>query len=176
MSAIFSPGPRPLWRYRLDRAICDNYSRVCCSLLTNPSKAGAVEDDATSRRMVGFATSWLCDRLIMVNPWAGIATSQRDLWRMDDPVGPDNDAHIIQAAKEVAASDGVMLVGWGAVSPPVAQLTAARERIAAVLRLVRAAGCWTCAVGVNLDGSPKHPLYARATSVPLIYPQSWMMP
>jgi hypothetical protein len=173
MSAIFSPGPRPLWRYRLDRAICDNYSRVCCSLLTNPSKAGAVEDDATSRRMVGFATSWLCGRLIMVNPWAGIATNQNDLWRMEDPVGPDNDAHILQAVEETVASDGIVLVGWGAIAPPIARQREARDRIAAVRELLDKAGCRPCAVDINGDGSPRHPLYARGSSLPLRWPDSW---
>src|SRR4051794_587126 len=126
MSAIFSPGPRPLWRYRLDRLVCDNYSRVCCSILTNPSRAGADEDDPTSTRMINFAFSWKCGHLIMVNPWAGIATSQKDLWRMDDPVGPENDGYILRAVDEAVRNDGVILVGWGAISPPVARRDAAR--------------------------------------------------
>jgi hypothetical protein len=67
-----------------------------------------------------------------------------------DPVGPENDMEIeawcIGGRKLIAA--------WGSL-PKWAQ-----PRIAAVMELLRGENL-EC-LGINKDGSPKHPLYVRA--------------
>ena len=170
MSAVFSLGPNPLWRYRLDREV-DLFGRITVAfLLHNGSTAGGDADDPTSTRCIGFGRRFGARRIVMVNSWAGIATKPRDLWAMDDPVGPDNDRHIAEVLAEVAASGGFVIVGWGVVSPPARLRAAALARLAAVEDLLRASGCPVRALGINGDDSPKHPLYVRADRPALPWP------
>lgn len=168
MSAVFSPCGT--WRLRLDRAIDMLGGPTIGFCLHNPSKAGADTDDPTSRRGIGYATAWRASRLVYVNPWAGCATNPADLWAMRDPVGPDCDRHIEDAAAECAASGGFMVAAWGAVSPPASIRSAVRARLTRVESLIRGTGCELRALGVNKDGSPKHPLYVRADAVPVAWP------
>lgn len=174
MSAIFSGEIPPLHRYRLDRDLgLLGKGWTVGFMLHNSSKAGVDLNDPTSRRAIGFATSWHASRLIMANPWAGIATKPADLWKMADPVGLMNDFHIGQIAIEIRDSGGFMLVGWGSISPPARLFKTARQRLKAVETILRDHGCPICALGVNKDGSPKHPLYVRADAEPLAWPDSW---
>lgn len=161
MSAIFSPCGR--WRYRLDRRFLFPGPTVGF-MLHNPSTAGAATDDRTSGRGISFAGSWGAGCLIYLNPWAGVATKPADLWRMDDPVGPDNDHHTAAALEEIRATGGFVVAAWGAVSPPAHARLAARRRLADIVAMLR--GHDLRALAVNQDGSPKHPLYVRATAHP----------
>lgn len=168
MSAIISDCGR--YRYRLDREIGMLGSIIIAFLLHNPSTADADKDDPTSRRGIGFARSWGASRMVFINPWAGRATKPADLWKMDDPVGPENDRHIREVALEVVASGGFMVAAWGAVSPPRALHHAVANRLSAVRSIITDAGCELRALGVTQDGAPRHPLYLPATAVPLPWP------
>ena len=158
---------------RLNRDIGMLSRRVVAFCLHNPSTAAADVDDPTSRRGIGFARAWDAGRLVFVNPWAGIATKPKDLWAMSDPVGPGNDEHILAVAREVAATDGVFVLAWGAVGPPAAKRAVAISRLRQVEAMIRSECAVVCALGVNADGSPKHPLYVRADALPLSWPESW---
>lgn len=164
MSAIFSPCGR--WRYRLDREFLIPGPTIGF-MLHNPSTAGALTEDRTSSRGVSFSKGWGAGRLIYMNPWAGIATKPADLWRMDDPVGPDNDHHITAALDEIRATGGFIVAAWGSVSPPAHAGEPARRRLADVVAMLRDHDLR--ALAVNKDGSPKHPLYVRATAQPLAW-------
>lgn len=168
MSAIITPCG--LYRLRLDRVIDMFGGPTIGFCLHNPSTADATRDDPTSRRGISFARSWGASKLIYVNPWAGRATKPADLWDMDDPIGPENDQHISKAAAECAASGGFMVVAWGSVKPPRAYRIAAQSRLSLTLSLIQAQGCEVRALGVNADGSPKHPLYVRGDAEPLPWP------
>lgn len=163
MSAVISDCGR--WRYRLDREI-GMFGPVIAFLLHNPSTADASKDDPTSRRGIGFVKSWGGSRLVYINPWAGRATKPADLWKMDDPVGPENDRHIHEVALEVVQSGGFMVAAWGAVSPPKNLRAAAFSRLRSVQQIISRAGCDLRALGVTQDGAPRHPLYMPADSVP----------
>ncbi|WP_343219859.1 DUF1643 domain-containing protein [Methylorubrum populi] len=165
MSAIISPCG--LYRLRLERTLDMLGGPTIGFCLHNPSTADASRDDPTSRRGIGFARAWGASRLIYVNPWAGRATKPADLWSMVDPVGPENDRYIAEAATECAASGGFMVAAWGAVNPPRHLREAAQKRIEAVAALIRACGCDLKALGVTSDGSPRHPLYVRAETIPM---------
>ncbi|MEQ1941486.1 DUF1643 domain-containing protein [Mesorhizobium sp. VNQ89] len=160
MSAIFSECRR--YRYRLDRTI--GSGPPVAFLLHNPSTAGEVADDATSRRGIGFAQALGFGRLIFINPWAMIATKPRDLWAADDPVGPSNDDHIANVACEIAREHGVIVGAWGRIAPPSPKRAAAKQRIDHVLEIVLRNGSAVYALGINMDGSPKHPLYLPANA------------
>jgi hypothetical protein len=153
------------YRYRLEREVGASGPTIAF-VLHNPSTAGAENDDATSRRGIGFARSWRASRLIFVNPWAGIATNPKHLWTMADPIGAENDAHIVQAVREVRESGGFVVLAWGVVRPPRARKEATTLRLIQVQALVRAHGCDAFCLGTNKDGSPKHPLYVRADTKP----------
>lgn len=168
MSAIFSSCGS--YRLRLDRHIDMLGGPTVGFCLHNPSRAGIQNDDPTSRRGIGFATAWGASHLIYVNPWAGIATKPAALWAMSDPVGPECDVYIRSAAAECHASGGFMVAAWGVVSAPARLRQAAAKRLRHVEALIRSSGCALLALGVNSDGSPKHPLYLRADAFPKPWP------
>lgn len=168
-SAVFSDCRR--YRYCLERNLGGS-GPVIAFLLHNPSTADEGREDATSRRGVDFARRWGGSRLIYINLWAGIATVPKDLWAMPDPVGPENDRHISQVGVTVAQSGGFVIYAWGAIKPPAHRRAEATARLIAVESLIRACGCSVRALGVNLDGSPKHPLYVRSDAAPRSWPQA----
>lgn len=129
--------------------------RVCAFLLLNPSTATETEDDPTIRRCIGFARRWGFAELVIINVYALRSTDPAGLWKVDDPVGPGNDA----AIAEVAARAERIVCGWGK--------HARTERIERVAELL--AGRDTYALAVNQDGSPKHPLYIPAATEPQPY-------
>lgn len=162
MSAIFSECGT--WRYRLDRQINMLGAFPVTFCLHNPSTADAEIDDPTLRRCIGFATAWNASRLTIVNAWAAVATDPADLWRMQDPVGPDNDQHIAAVATEAASGGGFVVLAWGAVSsPPASMRGAAFNRLDRVESLIFATGAPLRTFGyLTKDGSPRHPLYLPA--------------
>jgi hypothetical protein len=120
-------------------------------VLANPSTADRLTDDATVRRCIGFAAAAGCSALLLVNLWAWRATDPRDLARVADPVGPQNDEAIADAA---TSTSGPVVLGWGARGE--------RSRVHAVLTLLgeRPVRC----LGVTKTGHPRHPLYVAATT------------
>ncbi len=166
MTAIISACGR--YRYRLDRdmGFLDG-EPIVGWMLHNPSTADASLDDPTSRRGIAFTRREGGRRMVFLNPWAGRATSPADLWRMPDPIGPTNDEHIREALSAIQASGGIVIAAWGRVNPPAIVRTSARRRLDAVREMIRAAGVPLFCLGVNADGSPKHPLYVRGDA-PLI--------
>jgi hypothetical protein len=148
-SAVLSPDG--LYRYRLDRRWGPGDRAVF--VLLNPSTADAEIDDATLRRCIGFARDAGMDALTVVNLYAFRATRPADLWRAPDPVGPDTDRHIEEAAEDTA----LVIAGWG--------IHGSRNptRALDVRNLMRKD---VSVLGLNKDGTPKHPLYVpKATPI-----------
>ena len=169
MSAIFSECGN--FRYRLDRQIGEG--PPIGFILHNPSTAGAANDDPTSRRGIGFARDLGYGRLIFINPWARVATNPSDLWDAEDPVGPENDAHIRSVVAEVSKAKGTIVAAWGRINPPAAKRAQAKVRIESLVRTIEGDGGQLYALGINRDRSPKHPLYVRADTKPLPWTISW---
>jgi hypothetical protein len=143
------------YRYRLWR-IWDDHSTVAVWVMLNPSTADADVDDPTIRRCLGFSRAWGYGGIIVVNLFAWRATDQSELDWVDDPVGPENDAHITACVGgPVLAS---VIAAWG--KQPVSR----RRRATEVLTLIRSKRGNPGCLGVNTDGSPKHPLYLAATT------------
>jgi hypothetical protein len=121
--------------------------------MLNPSIADASLDDPTIRRCIGFAKSWQCTSLTVVNLFALRATDPKELGKaMDqgvDYVGPENHKHV---SEQLAAhSHGVIVAAWGA--NPMAAMAGSHQAF-----VDAGAQC----LGMTKDGSPKHPLYVRA--------------
>jgi hypothetical protein len=151
-SATFSPCG--LYRYRLERRL-PRGSRTMALVMLNPSKAGADEDDQTVTKVIRFSERIDVGRFIVVNAAALISTDPKGLARAADPIGPDNDRHILEAAREA----DIVVVAWGGGVSNLRGKLATRP--AQVLDLLRADGhelwCW----GFTKDGHPRHPLMLR---------------
>lgn len=127
-------------------------------IMLNPSTADDALDDPTIRRCVGFARSLGASGLVVVNLYAFRATKPVDLWRADDPVGPDADTYLGIVARRAATEGAPLIAAWGASARP--------DRVEHVRALVAERGANLTALGVTKDGAPRHPLYLPATAVP----------
>ncbi len=146
------------YRYTLTRSRYaderpDRGTALWCML--NPSTANAEQDDATIRRCRGFAHDWKCNGLTVVNLYALRATDPNELWKHEDPVGPDNDHHL----RTIACEYGDVLCAWGANAKP--------ERVKAVIAIFKEAGARMWCLGTTKHGMPKHPLYIAADTKPV---------
>ena len=154
-TAVLSDDGR--YRYRLTRRWAST-GRPCAFIGANPSTADATTDDATVRKMSALAQRWGCASLHVVNVAAYRATDPRVLNTVADPVGPDNDAHLLTTVRDVHAQAGPVVAAWGTVAP---QRAAARAT-----RLLTQAGIPLVALRITQDGHPGHPLYVPMTTTP----------
>lgn len=140
-SAVLSADGRH--RYHLTRTWGDGDRAVFVML--NPSTADAYSDDPTIRRCIGYARAWGLDGIEVVNLYGLRATNPADLWRTDDPVGPENDRWLAAAG----LSPYALIAAWG--------VHARQDRVEAVISLPGYERL-TC-LNVTQDGAPAHPLY-----------------
>lgn len=150
-TATISPCGR--YRYRLGRRWAQHrLSLPLLFVMLNPSTADAEQDDATIRRCTTFAVAHGFDALEVVNLFAFRATDPTDLWRAADPVGPDADRHIAEAA----AVSGTVCLAYGAQPK-------AEARVQQVLPLLRRQHRWELqCLRITRSGYPQHPLYLPA--------------
>lgn len=148
-----------LYRYSLVRRWAQKGGPATFVML-NPSTADALVDDPTIRRCVGFARSWGCAGIVVVNLYALRATRPVHLWEAADPVGPDNDRFLEVAVRRAAATGAPLLGAWGANAKP--------GRVEALLELVKREGASLEALGVTKWGQPRHPLYLPADAQRLV--------
>lgn len=90
--------------------------------------------------------------LYMTNLFAFRATDPKKMKVAADPVGPENDAHLLALAKDAA----VIVAAWGANGTH-------RGRDSEVRTLLPALRC----LALTKDGHPGHPLYLRKTLTPV---------
>lgn len=165
MQALFTVEPEPggtakstvlsacgLYRYKLGRTWNPSV-RPAAFVMLNPSVADAERDDPTIRRCIGFARSWGCGGIVVVNLFALRATDPLDLYCAADAIGPDNDRHILEAVRDCSA----IVAAWGVHG-------AFRDREADVRRLLADAELAVPVVclGKTQAGFPRHPLYVKA--------------
>lgn len=135
------------YRYRLWRR-WDARLPTMLWVMLNPSTADASADDPTIRKCVGFAKRHDCGGIVVVNLFAWRATDPKELERVSEPVGPEND-RMIQFAL-VDTTPNVIVAGWG--GRPFA-----RRRAGTVKRLL--AGYPVKRLSETQDGAPGHPLF-----------------
>lgn len=117
----------------------------------NPSTADEVEDDPTIRRCIAFAKAWGYGALCITNLFAFRATQPADMKAATDPIGPGNDAHLVELAQEA----GVVVAAWGTDG-------AYMGRDQEVRILVPRLHC----LRKTKDGHPWHPLYLPGNLTP----------
>jgi hypothetical protein len=138
-----------VYRYALERS-WDLADKRAIFVGLNPSTADERVDDPTIRRCVGYAKRWGCGSMVIVNLFALRSTDPKGLTLAIDPVGPDNAAHVARHIQRYARA--FVVAAWGCIPPrvvPLAQLTIDEIKRRRGVRVL----------GLNGDGSPKHPLY-----------------
>ncbi|WP_321820813.1 MULTISPECIES: DUF1643 domain-containing protein [unclassified Burkholderia] len=146
--AVFSPCRR--YRYRLWR-IWDASRPLAVFVMLNPSIANESDPDPTVTRCMRRMAQRGYGGIVIVNLYAWVSTDPAVLSTVVEPVGADNDFHILDAARQ--AADGAVICGWGTKLP-----TGSRRDID-VTRLLRSAGIQPMCLVTTKDGFPKHPLY-----------------
>lgn len=149
--------PTGWYRYSLYREWDASQPRLGFVML-NPNRADAAIEDPTIRRCIGFAQAWGYGSLEVVNLFAYRVAHPPLLKQALDPIGPDNDAHLLTIGQRV---ERVILAwgNWGRLY--------GRDRC--VERQLRSLGPLYC-LGTTRSGQPLHPLYLRKT----IVPQPWV--
>ncbi len=149
--ATFSRDRR--YRYHLWRRWDRSLPAVAFCML-NPSTADERVEDPTIRRCVGFARDWGYGAVEIVNLFALRATDPRALGRSRDPVGPRNDAYVLEVASRLS-----IVIAWGAHGR-------LRERGRDMLELLSPRSR-LLALGRTRVGEPRHPLYLRRDVRPI---------
>jgi hypothetical protein len=146
------------YRYTLRIPLAADAPRgACLFVMANPSAAivldGEFKSDPTVTRCINFARAWGFGELIVENARA---------WRETDPkkvpadplaIGPENDERIRESAREAE----LVICGWGKLGG---------SRGLDVLEILRDVS-EPFALGLNNDGSPKHPLYLPSAARPV---------
>lgn len=134
------------YRYRLQIRWDDG--PACNFLMLNPSKADEIDNDPTVERCERRASSWGYGSLIVTNLFAWRSTDPAGLKQTDDPIGPDNDAAIIRAARESA----IVICGWGEHGKIGSRAVIVRD-------LLWNNNIQLHALNINTSGEPTHPLF-----------------
>lgn len=143
--SIVAPKPAR-YRYLLGRVLAETGPRIGWVLL-NPSTASHEKNDPTIRKCIGFAKGLGAREILVANCYAFRATQPRDLKHAFDPIGPFNENALVSLATHC----DYVIAAWGrharARGVETGKLLAKHSR--SDLRCL----------GLNKDGSPKHPLY-----------------
>lgn len=147
-----------IYRYTLFREWEPN-ARSVAWLMLNPSTADAEKLDPTLTRCADYTKQWGFGRFDVVNLFALRSTDPAGLLDVDDPIGPRNDAAIL----ETCTAASLVICGWGA--------NVAKRKLAgrdtAVLKLLR--GVRLSALTVTEGGHPGHPLYLPKDLKPTVW-------
>lgn len=149
--------PCRTWRYRLWRT-WDAGRPPLVMLMLNPSTADEDNNDPTVERCERRARRIGAGGLVVLNIFAFRATVPDVMKAVDDPVGPGNDAAILNELAAVAAArtagrpTATICAGWGIHG-------AHRGRDREVSAMFVEAGVPLYCLGVTANGQPRHPLY-----------------
>jgi hypothetical protein len=153
--ALYSDCER--YRYALTRVWADGPTALFVML--NPSTATEVQNDPTVERCERRARALGFGGFRVTNIFAWRDTDPRKMRAAADPVGPDNDAAILDGADWADR----IICAWGTHG---AHLT----RGPTVEALLRDTGHPLHHLGLTKDGHPKHPLYIAYTQQPEAWP------
>lgn len=152
--AIFSACRR--YRYRLWREWGDEPPAVF--IMLNPSTADEVDNDPTVERCERRARAMGYGGLRVANIFALRSTDPQALYTAADPVGPDNDAGILESVKGA----GIVVCAWGGHG----NLNGRGEQVLAMLKQADITHHYLV---LNKDGTPKHPLYVGYDVLPTMW-------
>ncbi len=145
------------YRYSLTRIWDETAPRVLFVML-NPSTATEVQNDPTVERCERRSRTLGYGGFRVCNIFAYRATDPKKMRAQSDPVGPENDAAISDAAKW---TDDIVCA-WGTHGAHL-------DRGTHVERLLRSQPKALTHLGLSIAGHPKHPLYIGYK----VQPQRW---
>lgn len=153
--AIYSDCER--YRYALTR-IWDEAGRKVTFVMLNPSTATEVQNDPTVERCERRARALGFGSFQVTNIFAWRDTDPKNMRAATDPIGPENDAHIL------AASDWAdqTICAWGTHGRHL-------DRGATVQTLLSADRRDLFHLGLTKNGTPKHPLYISYAQQPQLW-------
>lgn len=133
------------YRYYLSRRWGGGKSMVF--ILLNPGTADELYDDPITEKCIAIAQRNNCTAIEVVCIYGFVANKVKDLWRSDDPFGPENLHHIAYATNGPLRP---VVCAWGASAAP--------DDVAMIMRLLKHQGIRPKCLGVDEDGHPLHPL------------------
>jgi hypothetical protein len=125
-------------------------------ILMNPSVACTDYSDPTLRKTGTFSRSWGFGGQLVGNVHAYRATDKKKLLEVGDPVGPENDTHILQ----MATSAKMVVLAYG--KPPKRLQPRGRQ----VVELLRDHEALSYLRLLSDKETPQHPLYIPSTQLP----------
>ncbi len=155
-TAVYSPCED--YRYLLTR-VWDAGGRKVLFVMLNPSTATEVQNDPTVERCERRARALGFGGFRVTNIFAYRATDPKVMRAAADPVGPGNDAAILDSTRWADQ----IICAWGAHGAHL-------NRGAAVERLLRGTGLPLFTLGLTQAGQPKHPLYIAYDEQPRPWP------
>lgn len=144
-----------LYRYALWR-IWDRSRPWCNFLMLCPSTADEATNDPTIERCQRRAGRWGFGGLVVTNLFAFRTTDPFGLRTVHDPIGPQNDAAVVAAARDAA----LVICAWGAWGSYLA-------RSATVQKILGDLGVSPFCLGRTKAGEPAHPLYLSYSCTPV---------
>lgn len=160
--AVYDEGSPPLYRYRLWRTWKPDLP-VALFVMLNPSTATHLKLDNTLRRCKVFAVDWALGGFEVVNLFAWRATDPEDMKGAEDPIGPANDAIVLERAQEVTKAGGLIVAGWG-------RHGSFRSRGLDMRAKLRQLNIKLHYLRLTESGEPGHPLYLPKETKP----QEWL--
>ena len=145
------------YRYTLTRT-WDAGGRRVLFIMLNPSTATELQNDPTVERCERRARALGYGAFRVCNIFAYRATNPRDMRAQPDPVGPENDAAILDALTWTQTT----IAAWGSHGEHLG-------RGNAVAALLRQAGAAPLHLGLTKGGQPKHPLYIGYKVQPVVW-------
>jgi hypothetical protein len=148
------------YRYTLSRIWGAQGQGLLVFVMLNPSTADELTNDPTVERCQRRAILGGFGGLMVVNLFALRSTDPAALKAHPDPVGAENDHHIVQVCRIPGA---VVVCGWGTHGK-------LKGRDRQVIHLLRQHDIPLHALKVSRDGHPWHPLYVSYDTSP----QPWI--
>ena len=155
-AAVFG-GPAEMYRFELSR-VWNAQLPVLLMIGMNPSVASPYFDDPTAFKGRRYAEDWGFGTLLIGNVFAYRATDQKRLLKISDPVGPENDAHLLAMADRA----DLILFAYGS---PHLSLRYRGPQVARMLADKHTKKMHVLAL--SKDGVPKHPRYLKGTLTPV---------
>lgn len=163
VTAVFSDCDR--YRYELIETWDPRGPKVMF-LLMNPSVAGIEHADPTLIRTGNYACKWGYGCQMIGNVHAYRVTDSKELLKVDDPIGPDNDETILRMARECSE----IILGYGMPPGRPSHVIIATQRSKRIVRVLRNAGANLKYLALCMDGiTPRHPLYLKGDLIPQPY-------
>jgi hypothetical protein len=129
-------------------------------IMMNPSTADPMVDDPTVAKCVRFARAWGYGGIYVGNRFAYRATDKKRLTLVANPIGPDNDRHVIAMAKIAA----IVIFAYG---QPGHRTLRARGPLLAKILIDK--GIKPHVLKLSNNGTPCHPLYLREMLKPVVW-------